>query len=217
MNILVHLLIAHAVQKRVWEQTGVKLRLSGFLYGNVLPDLSASYDGIPHFFKASLPFVLQNAALLKSPQDSRPLGSFSYAKEAGVVTHYLSDYFCYVHSENGACGMGRHHFYEFSMLLLFTKGLTLYKQQQPLPPVGFSELEPYLNKRLQAHACTGWMRAADICSALAVSTAVSVCLLQEAMVCEGRRIFADALFADTPSASGVLRLYGETAAGGWQS
>ena len=56
MNIIVHLLIAQSIRKTVYEQIGIKLSYTGFLYGNILPDISAEYDKLPHFF-SSFPWL----------------------------------------------------------------------------------------------------------------------------------------------------------------
>lgn len=129
MNIIVHLLIANSVRKTVYEQTGVMLSLTGFMYGNILPDLSPKQGKIPHYLKDSLGFVIESSEKLHDSKSGDWVGSFICSKNAGIITHYISDYFCYAHSEQYDDNIYRHHLYEFLMLFLFRRGLLFFKNK----------------------------------------------------------------------------------------
>lgn len=125
MNIIGHVLIACSVRENVYRATGVRLSFSGFLNGNVLPDISAKYGKNPHYFKSSYGFVINRMRRLRDVLEVRRLGSYRCSLSAGVITHYLSDFFCYAHSECCTYDIYRHHWYELCMLWRFPGGLLL--------------------------------------------------------------------------------------------
>ena len=178
MNIIVHLLIAQSIRKTVYRQIGERLSLSGFLYGNILPDLSAEYDGMPHYLKNSLGFVVDSAARFSNGENAR-LSSFDYAREAGVITHYLSDFFCYAHSERYTYGICRHHLYELFLLLLFRKGLLFYQKRKTERPLHLSELEVFIRENFDDYNNKRHLKIQDIYFAINVSAAATVCLMKE--------------------------------------
>lgn len=145
MNVIGHLLIAASVRRAVLRGTGFRLSRAGFLYGNILPDFSARYAENPHFFKDSRGFILERAATLR--REGCAERSFAGACGVGVMTHYLSDFFCYAHSEPCAYGICRHHLYELCMLRGFAGGLHAYREEASqgacLSP-GADALEPFL-------------------------------------------------------------------------
>jgi hypothetical protein len=182
MNIFVHLLIARSVRRIVYEQTGARLSFTGFLYGNILPDISSEYCEMPHFLKNSLGFVIDSAARLK--QDSfgdEEIGSYVYSREAGVITHYLSDFFCYAHSEQYTASIYRHHLYEFLMLFLFRRGLLLFKKQKNEQNFTVDDLKTYIQNNVRIYNHEERLTKYDICFAINVSAAVTISLLSENM------------------------------------
>jgi hypothetical protein len=190
MNIFLHLLIAHSVRKAVYEQIGARLNYSGFLYGNILPDISAQYDEIPHFYKKSLAFVIENAQQLKNDSDGGDrFDSFDFSEKAGVITHYLSDFFCFAHSEQYKHSIYRHHFYEFSMLFLFGRGLSHFKKQKTGQTLRFSELEAFIRKNALSYNNGAYLKMLDVYFAINVSCEVTVSLLGEAMRDNGGETF----------------------------
>ena len=131
MNILVHLMLARRVCRFIRAQTGVELDEAGFLFGNVLPDLSEEYDAHPHFQWESMPFVLERIAALCDGAENSPIHSFTFAKEVGVIAHYLSDFCCYAHSARFEGGILRHHRYEWRMLSRFADGAVRFAMCSP--------------------------------------------------------------------------------------
>jgi hypothetical protein len=192
MNIIVHLLIARSVRKTVSEQIGARLSLTGFLYGNILPDISSKYDEIPHFFKDSMEFVLDSAEQLrKGLDDNRRISSFAYSRQVGVITHYLSDFCCYAHSEQYNDNIYKHHFYEFQMLFLFRRGLLFYQRRKHRGPLNLPDLKACIVRYAQSYNNGTHHLTRDIYCALNVSGCVTICLLRDTMLHEGNKIFSN--------------------------
>ena len=192
MNIIVHLLISNSVRKIVYDQIGARLNLTGFLFGSILPDLSKKYGEKPHFLKSSMGFVLDSTVQLNHNSDgSTQIGSYAYSRNVGVITHYLSDYFCYAHSEDYKDNIYSHYFYEFLMLFLFRRGLLLYfEKQKSEQPLYFSDLESFIQNSVQTYNNEARLRMHDIYFAIKVSAAVTINLLRKAMCDDGKKIFA---------------------------
>ncbi|MPM89763.1 hypothetical protein SDC9_136875 [bioreactor metagenome] len=178
MNIVVHLLIARSVRKIVHEQTGEKLSFTGFLYGNILPDISEKHGAAPHYFESSLEYVLENTAHLKKDMDSYSgTDSFALSKRAGVITHYLSDFFCYPHCESYNSGRIHHHIYELSMLFLFRRGFLFYQKQKKEQSVNFSELESFIVGNRKVYDRGENLKIRDVSYAITISAVVVSCLV----------------------------------------
>ena len=86
---------------------GIKLNETLFLFGNFFPDLIHSYFWCRHEYPVSRDYLHKKIENLKK----RPL-FFSF--QLGVLTHYISDYFCYPHSRVYDKGILDHIKYEIS-------------------------------------------------------------------------------------------------------
>ena len=190
MNIFVHLLIANSVRTSVYKKTGAKLSFAGFLFGNILPDISPKYDENPHYYKDSLSFVIESAAKLNNSAVEGGINSFSYSQKVGVITHYLSDFFCYAHSEHYNENIYQHHVYEFLMFFLFRRGLLLYHQTSNPELINFSELENFINSNSKDYSSKLNLKVNDVFFALNVSVAFILCLLKENVFNHEKNFFA---------------------------
>ncbi len=127
MNIIVHLMFAVTVRRRVKKTLGVSLNLRGFLYGNILPDISKKYGQCPHYMKDALPYVVSSKDRLIS-NNNHSLYSYQFAKRLGAMNHYLSDFFCQPHNEGYKGSKAHHGYYELMMIARYRKGLRAYRK-----------------------------------------------------------------------------------------
>lgn len=190
MNVFGHLMIAKSVRNAVYTRIGTKISLLGFLYGNILPDISSKYDEPPHFLKDSLGFVLDNASNLKQCARNNRIDSFAFARDAGVITHYLSDFFCFAHSEQCTYSICRHHLYEMYMLLLFRRGLLLCKGRRFDTQPDYTDLKALILEQAANYNSVEKKSMHDFAYAVGVSTTVMTGLLKDAQYAEGNRIFS---------------------------
>lgn len=127
MNIIVHLMFAVTVRRRLKKSVGVKLNLRGFLFGNILPDISRKYGAHPHYMKDALPHVMASKDRLLYKNSNKALSSYKFAKELGAMNHYLSDFFCVPHTEGYSRSKAHHGIYELLMIARYRKGLRAYR------------------------------------------------------------------------------------------
>lgn len=111
MDKVVHLMISRYLRKRIEEVTGTMLDKKHFAYGNIKPDLSRTMFKCPHSLYRSFGVLNGHIQDLSAQQNMA-----DFSEKLGEITHYLSDYFCYAHSDIYS-GNGLMHFiYEASML-----------------------------------------------------------------------------------------------------
>lgn len=113
MNTFSHLGMSVAIKKAVEKQLNIKLDTFGFMYGNVKPDISSYLINIPHFKSQAADFVASEIEeLMKYKIDRYGKCSKEFSERLGVVTHYLSDFFCYAHSKHFKGSLLKHYIYE---------------------------------------------------------------------------------------------------------
>lgn len=125
MDFLTHLCISNKLKKIVEKQFDIKLDTLSFMIGNVKPDLSSKYMNIPHYKKDSFTFIqneIQDILTTKIYEKHKCTSYFS--ERLGILTHYLSDFFCSAHSDNFKGSMLEHYSYEMQV---FVNYLTNYK------------------------------------------------------------------------------------------
>lgn len=139
MNIIVHLMFAVTLRRQIKKKMGISLNLRGFLFGNILPDISRKYGQHPHYMKDALSHVSESKdnLLFKS---SEPFYSYRFAKKLGAMNHYLSDFFCLPHTQGYKGSKAHHGYYELMMIARYRKGLKAYRKL-------LKEHDPDLNQR----------------------------------------------------------------------
>jgi hypothetical protein len=116
MNVFTHLAIAIRVKRSVEELLPVKLKTFDFLFGSIEPDISPSFDSIPHFKSQSEDFVkeeIENLLQMDYPVFMAYKDTFS--ERLGILTHYLSDFFCHAHSDSFSGNTLEHYLYEMRL------------------------------------------------------------------------------------------------------
>jgi len=109
----------------------VKLSGLSFIWGNIKPDLTARHKKVPHFKKdADLYFKSEVKRLLHEEINEGEKCSPSFSKQLGVITHYLSDFFCHAHSADFKGGTLKHSLYELWLSLYFIKNSSQYVRGQ---------------------------------------------------------------------------------------
>ncbi|MCX7773997.1 MAG: zinc dependent phospholipase C family protein [Clostridia bacterium] len=179
INIIVHLMFAVTVRKSVKKSLGVALNLRGFLFGNILPDISRKYGYHPHYMKYSLNHVIDSKDSLLVKDLQEPLTPYRFAKELGAMNHYLSDFFCQPHSESYTKSKTHHGFYEFTMIGRYRKGLRTFRKflkdkEALLSP---ADLEAFITDQSEAYRGQKQGRANDIAYALFIGALLSRCMV----------------------------------------
>lgn len=149
-------MFAMTLRRRVKKTMGVRLNIPGFMYGNILPDISKKYGSHPHTMKDALLHIIETKEDLLN--QNKYYSKFQFAKELGAINHYLSDFFCLPHTERYFKGRIYHQYYEFIMIARFKKGLRAYHKMlkennsvlEPSDLKGFivEYNREYINKRI---------------------------------------------------------------------
>ena len=106
MRLAIHYKIAKKISCEL-KGMGIQLHEGSFLFGNFFPDLIHSYFWCKHEYPVSRDYLHRKIEYLKK----RP---FFFSFQLGVLTHYISDYFCYPHSRVYDKGILDHIRYEIS-------------------------------------------------------------------------------------------------------
>lgn len=106
MRLEIHYKIAKKISDEL-KDLGIQVHERSFLFGNFFPDLIHSYFWCKHEYPVSRDYIRKKIESLKK----RPL-FFSF--QLGILTHYISDYFCYPHSRVYDKGILDHIKYELS-------------------------------------------------------------------------------------------------------
>lgn len=121
MNAFTHVYLSMVFKKAIEKKLPVKLNTLSFIIGNLKPDFSLLLLKVPHY-------RIPDSGLVKREMD-KLIGhnrkkyttcTNDFSERLGVVTHYLSDFFCYAHSAAFKGGVVRHFIYE--------KKLSMYRK-----------------------------------------------------------------------------------------
>lgn len=115
-----HAFFSIQVYEYLFWKYDVKIKKKSLIYGSIKPDASTIFAKYPHYVDKSLDMLTARISMLIDATDNKKqIETYAFAKELGVATHYLADYFCRVHNDinkkKHAEGI-RHIIYEQKML-----------------------------------------------------------------------------------------------------
>lgn len=114
------MLIGRAVE----EKLKIKLDMLGFIYGNIIPDISPVLLKIPHYRNKAAEFVNSEIrALMDYKLRKHSECSKEFSMRLGIVMHYLCDFFCHAHTSTYQGSPFQHYMYELK-LFKFGKNLS---------------------------------------------------------------------------------------------
>ncbi len=121
MNLSTHRQISRKLYKEIEKKLSITLDKKYFIYGNMKPDLDMDLFTKSHRIKDSLDFVVDriNNIMYK---EYTSLKKFSV--DIGIITHFLSDFFCTVHYHENTKGYSSliHHVkYEIALQMKIRK------------------------------------------------------------------------------------------------
>ncbi|AOT68796.1 zinc dependent phospholipase C family protein [Geosporobacter ferrireducens] len=100
MLIQSHKLISEKVHANLQRHLGIELHKGFFIYGNIKPDISPYLSKIPHYVNESLSFISNEIYHLSNTPFSKDKAFIKqFSIQLGVITHYISDYFCHPHHD----------------------------------------------------------------------------------------------------------------------
>jgi len=113
MNIFTHLGISRGIMAVIERNLGIKLDGVGFVLGNIKPDIDPKLSSVPHLKNTVMDYVSSEIKSLLSMEDKiKNRCTREFSERLGLITHYLSDFFCYAHSEYFKGNILKHCIYE---------------------------------------------------------------------------------------------------------
>lgn len=122
MDLFTHLCISSKLKSIIEKEQNVRLNTFSFLLGSIKPDFSPKYLNILHYKKDSEGFIREEIrGILDSKIYENRKCTSNFSERLGIITHYLSDFFCHAHSENFTGSMLKHHIYEMQLFINYIK------------------------------------------------------------------------------------------------
>lgn len=122
MNIMMHWRLSHIIRKAIESELDIKIDAYSFTRGNVKHDILPTLVKVPHYKNDSMDFVqaqingLSALSLINPRKISKLL-----SERLGVITHYLSDFSCYAHTDLFPGDNRSHFLYEWQLFHQFEK------------------------------------------------------------------------------------------------
>jgi len=132
MNIITHVRLSRMITRVAKENFAISIKPLAFSFGCIKPDLMLSFRNVPHCQSQAMSLLTDELEKLMSSLDEG-IDPHELSIQLGVVCHYLTDFFCFVHSENFKGGKIYHAFYElrqifFAKRRIFTN--TLFRKSK---------------------------------------------------------------------------------------
>lgn len=115
MNIITHMRLSRMISRVVRENFAVKVKPLSFAFGCIKPDLLFSFRHIPHRQSHAMELLINELQELRDSLDEG-IEAHELSLRLGVVCHYLTDFFCFVHSDNFQGGKIYHLLYELRQI-----------------------------------------------------------------------------------------------------
>lgn len=113
MNTITHVYLSMVFKKAVERELPVKLHTLSFIKGNLKPDFSLLLIKAPHYKIPTSELIKKEMdKLIKRKPNKYPTCTNDFSERLGVITHYLSDFFCYAHSTSFTGSIYDHYLYE---------------------------------------------------------------------------------------------------------
>lgn len=113
MNALSHIYLSLVFKKAVEKKLPIKLHTISFIKGNLKPDFSLLLIKVPHYKIPTSEIVKKEMdKLILLTENNYTTCTREFTERLGVVTHYLSDFFCYAHSARFTGSVYDHVIYE---------------------------------------------------------------------------------------------------------
>lgn len=172
MHKVVHLVFSKHLRKRIEELTGIILDKKRFAYGNIKPDLSLTMFTCPHKLYQSFNVLKSHTRDLFTQQ----MNIADFSEKLGEVTHYLSDYFCFAHSDIYQGSGLAHYAYESSMLFRLRRFIREAKTARCslYPDVSIQDLKSFVFNEYKSYVLSPHTQLGDMLRSFNVSLAFCI-------------------------------------------
>lgn len=178
MNLLTHIGMSKTLHQHL--EAVIQLDKKSFVYGNIKPDLSLRCYTMPHIQENYLKVVLRMAEELEDEIQSFE----TFSEKLGIICHYLSDFFCYYHSDHNRF---KKHFMHFLYEVCLQVKFRIIRNQidfsaMLLEPTFVKEVPLIISEMKTAYDREKHTLTHDLIYALRTATLVSHLIYQNATI-----------------------------------
>lgn len=125
MDSVSHTRVANLLLAYVGETCGVRFDQAAFRYGNLKPDLTATYVTKRHYPSVMFDEVMDKIRRFAETYTMEMANGWDLSVDLGEICHYLTDFFCYPHNDDiYAHNLFAHYVYEKRIALGIRRQLT---------------------------------------------------------------------------------------------
>ncbi len=131
MDSVSHVRVAHLLLDYVEQTCGVSFDQSGFVYGNLKPDLTGTYLTKRHYPSLMMDEVMEKIRVFVSKYTIGAANGRELSVDLGEICHYITDFFTYPHNDDiYSRNLLSHYLYEKRIALVIRKRMTEAKFEQ---------------------------------------------------------------------------------------
>lgn len=162
MDSVSHIWVANLVMDYVEQTCGVTFDTSGFLYGNLKPDLKGTYLTKRHYPSLMMDEVLEKIRVFTQKYKIGPTNGRELSVDLGEICHFMTDFFTYPHNDDiYEHNLLAHYIYEKRIALVIRKRLSEKQFEEwvspLLPPLTLDSLIKRIREMHEAYR-TGTQR-----------------------------------------------------------
>lgn len=160
MDSVSHIRVAHLLMDYVEQTCGVTFDSSGFVYGNLKPDLTGTYLTKRHNPSIMMDEVMDKIRAFTEKYTIGPVNGRELSVDLGEICHYMTDFFTYPHNDDiYERNLLAHYLYEKRVALVIRRRMTEDKFEQwaspIIPPVTVDALIARLSSMHNAYRAPG--------------------------------------------------------------
>ena len=100
MDSVSHIRVAHLLLDYVEQTCGVTFDQSGFVYGNLKPDLTGTYLTKRHNPSIMMDEVMEKIRAFTEKYTIGPVNGHELSIDLGEICHFMTDFFTYPHNDD---------------------------------------------------------------------------------------------------------------------
>ena len=136
MDSVSHIRVAHLLMDYVEQTCGVTFDSSGFVYGNLKPDLTGTYLTKRHNPSIMMDEVMDKIRAFTEKYTIGPVNGRELSVDLGEICHCMTDFFTYPHNDDiYERNLLAHYLYEKRVALVIRRRMTEDKFEQWASPI----------------------------------------------------------------------------------
>lgn len=136
MDSVSHIRVANLLLDYVEQTCGVTFDQSGFVYGNLKPDLTGTYLTKRHNPSIMMDEVMEKIRAFTGKYTIGPVNGRELSVDLGEICHYITDFFTYPHNDDiYDRSLFAHYVYEKRVALVIRRRMTESRFEQWVSPL----------------------------------------------------------------------------------